>query len=171
MLVAFTSFADAQIIGSTNNATSPKVDYNNLYRPTGPSLQFEAGYLGGAVGLGYQLNPYIMVGSGGTWLLTEGLSTIFYLESRFSTPLYNHSIFLDLKGGLDFSYGYAIPVGVAKAGYMYKNLSLGVGLFLHRYIQHVDTVYGRIDIDRYEPSLIVQVGYNLPLNGLMRHLF
>ena len=158
MLVAFASFTEAQIIGATNSATSPrtsKVDDSPLYRPTGASLQFELGLAGGSVGYCCQLTSFVMVGGGVAYYqdLHSDFLPIAYIEGRISTPRYKHTLFLDLKAGVVLGEKLA---ATAKLGYMYKNFSVGIGAGV---------------ADDHDPMPLIMFSYNLPFSGIKQALF
>ena len=137
MLVAFASLADAQIIGSTNSATSPhtpKVDNSPLYRPTGSYIRFSGGYptlLTAAYN--YQLTPSFMFGGGvglgcvrrmwmkwiadewvfQNWMKTDPQVMPIYAEAEFRTPRYRWSMFLNIKVG----YSLFTPEDIIRKSY------------------------------------------------------
>lgn len=66
LVVVFATTASAQMIGATNNYTTPRTDsFSPTMRPTGGSLRFSAGYPGlFTVSYSHYLKPYFMVGGG-----------------------------------------------------------------------------------------------------------
>ena len=128
LLLAFTAAASAQMVGATNrqNGFGTPSSHDQTYRPTGPLLHLEAGEPL-AIGVGYQLNPNVMVGAGFGFYYNWGYYSRFYLattitpsatytlgtyylqqlyapylEARLSTPLYRWALFLDAKAGFAF---------------------------------------------------------------------
>ena len=117
--------AHAQIIGATGSQSGGG---NSSYREKGSSLRLEAGMLGAAVGYGYQLNPYVMLGGG--FLGYEDnynydVCLMPYAELRLSTPKQQHAVFLDLRLGPVIGY-YLGTMGTL--GYMHNNWSFGIGV-------------------------------------------
>lgn len=163
LLLACGLTASAQMVGATNNQQMPtpqEQSYN--YRPTGSYLKFEAGIFGASIGYGYQYNPYFMFG-GGVGLYGYGKEIydiqhlIPYIEMRFSTPRYNHSLFADMKAGYDVMWeGLATTF---KVGYMYKNLSFGIGAGVFPLRRYNDLYHVLMPL--------LMINYNLPLKNLL----
>ena len=149
--------AHAQIIGASGNQGGG----NSSYREKGSSLRLEAGWLGAAVGYGYQLNPYVMLGGG---FLGYGCdvydvydvihSDIYdwclmpYAEVRLSTPKQQHAVFLDLRLGPVIGY-YLGTMGTL--GYMHNNWSFGIGV---------------VGGDKIGVSPVIIVTYSLPFSAI-----
>ena len=125
ILLALGVSASAQIIGASG---SQRGGGNSSYREKGSSLRLEAGLFGGAVGYGYQLNPYVMLGCGflgyvPVWIDDGWLGP--YAEFRLSTPKLQHAVFYDLRLGPCIDH-YLGTMGTL--GYMHKNWSFGIGV-------------------------------------------
>ena len=186
MLVAFASLADAQIIGSTNSASSPrspKVDNSPLCRPTGSALRFSLGFPGLlTVAYNHQMTSSFMVG-GGVGVGACSRSRIrydwrgahvpvmpIYAETELRTPRYKWSLFVNVKVGYSLftpedddymwadGYTYTPWFLAATAGTSYKNLHLGMGV-------------STVTLDIVVPYVSGFLSYSLPLSGIKRALF
>ncbi|MBQ9864677.1 MAG: hypothetical protein IJM33_04990 [Bacteroidales bacterium] len=200
ILVAFASLADAQIIGSTNSATSPrspKVDNSPLYRPTGGYIRFSGGFptlL--SVAYNYQLNPSFMLGGGvgvgfgremrKYWksdeLVEQSLENgdpsfiPIYAEAEFRTPKYRWSLFFNIKVG----YSLFKPedkvwlnyYGYTKYQYHYSPWLVAVAVGASYKNLHFGGGMSNVcALDADGPTPNVFLAYSLPFSGIKRALF
>ena len=198
LLVAFVSLADAQIIGSTNSATSPrspKVDNSPLYRPTGGYIRFSGGFptlL--SVAYNYQLTPSFMFGGGvgvgfvrqvyRYWEAGELVeqkiensdelgSMPIYAEAELRTPKYKWSLFLNIK------VGYSLFTPEDKEVWRYGNYTeqrhyspwlIAVAAGASYKNLHLGVGMSNVSAgDGFNPNVFL--AYSFPLSGIKRALF
>lgn len=123
----------AQMIGATNNQRTAVIrDTPTTTHPLGLLARVEAG-IPSSISLGYQFNPYVMVGAGlsGIFFSESEIAPIpLFVEARFSTENYSFAYFFDARICINLKdEGDGTPLGFnAQVGIMYKRLSLGIGI-------------------------------------------